>query len=480
MTRARALSLWLLALASCDAGPMLVGIDRGTPIQIGGQGGAGGQVTGGQGGVAPSGGSGQTGAGMSGTSGQSGAGASGGQGPGGAAGQGGAGQGGAAGSPLDGPLDALIAAMPPGSWKELPGTAMQPVCPSDDYYACRAVLVAWSGGVLDSVNDRLVVFGGGYSDSYVNSVFTFDLGTGLWKRWTSLPAGLTGGIQPAFVDMRIEPCGFYPSVASLDIPAGWLDTNGYLLPSYCDDPSIVAQLDLQQPRSTHSFGNLAFSAATGRFYLLGGTHQYHSGQAYSPHLLSFDFTTGLWARGPLNEQLGHGASATDASGHVWYLGNDAGHLASYDPVADAWTTYQAPSLGYYYSGAAIDPVRHRLVLTHDGSVVTTYDLDSPDAAPQQPPTAGLSAGLQGEGAPGFEYLPSLDRLVMWTGGRAIQWLDPSTWTWTSVEGSGDDPGAPALNGTFGRFRYSPKRGVFLVINAIDANVFLFKPPLAAP
>src|SRR6185436_1420746 len=32
----------------------------------------------------------------------------------------------------------------------------------------------------------------------------------------------------------------------------------------------------------------------------------------------------------------------------------------------------------------------------------------------------------------------------------------------------------AANGTFGRFRYVPSRNVFIVVNAIDANVFLYR------
>ena len=43
-------------------------------------------------------------------------------------------------------LDAVIAAMPPGSWRELPCTQMANVCPpAYNHYLCNAVMIAWAG-----------------------------------------------------------------------------------------------------------------------------------------------------------------------------------------------------------------------------------------------------------------------------------------------------------------------------------------------
>ena len=81
----------------------------------------------------------------------------------------------------------------------------------------------------------------------------------------------------------------------------------------------------------------------------------------------------------------------------------------------------------------------------------------------------------------LEYLPSIDRFIAWSGqGRAVSFLDPTTWKWTSAAPTGDDPGAGASNGTYGRFRYSSARGVFMLVNSTTTNVFLYKPPAAAP
>jgi hypothetical protein len=81
----------------------------------------------------------------------------------------------------------------------------------------------------------------------------------------------------------------------------------------------------------------------------------------------------------------------------------------------------------------------------------------------------------------LEYLPALDRFVAWSGqGRALSYLDPTTWHWTDTTPSGDDPGAGAGNGTYGRFRFSAARDVFMLVSTTDTNVFLYKPPATAP
>jgi hypothetical protein len=59
-------------------------------------------------------------------------------------------------------------------------------------------------------------------------------------------------------------------------------------------------------------------------------------------------------------------------------------------------------------------------------------------------------------------------------------LDLQSSNWTVVTGTGDDPGPPASNGTFGRFRYSPSRNVFVVVSGTQRNVSLWKPPATAP
>lgn len=379
---------------------------------------------------------------------------------------------------IPGPVDAVIAQMPPDSWKELPATPMADVCPTPtDPYACGAVMIAWSGGAYDSARDRLIVFGGGHNDSWVNNVFAFDLASMEWKRWTEMSNGLTGDTVPAiFRDKRIETCGLYPSGATLNIPDAWLTATGYLMPDKCDDPSIVKQVDPQQPRSVHSYGNVAFSPITGRLYNLGSVGLFPSGQSGTSRVMGFDFATGAWVRSASNPQPSYGASATDAAGHIWYVAQS--NLLHYDPSLDTWTVEPSSTTGGYAPGAAVDTKRNVLVVTNDGTALTTYALGQAGAPRTDATATGFS--LQSV-ANSLEYLPSIDRFVAWSHqGRSVSFLDPTTWQWTTTDPTGDEPGAGASNGTYGRFRYSSARGVFMLVNSTTTNVVLYKPPTAAP
>jgi hypothetical protein len=382
-----------------------------------------------------------------------------------------------AGGIVPGPVDAIIAAMPEGSWKELPGTNMADTCPPPySSYPCDAVMIAWSGGAYDTLRDRLVVWGGGHDDSPYNNVFTFDLASMKWKRWTELPKGMTGSeVAPIFRDKRVETCGLYPSGDTLTIPDAWLTATGYLMPEKCDDPSIVSQLDAQQPRSAHTYGNVAFSAATGRFYILGSIGTYPSGQSSTGRVMGFDFGTSKWVRGANNPVVDYGTSAADGKGHLWYVG---GHkLHEYDPVADSWTAHPPDGEGYYYAGADVDTKRNVLAMTRAGDTVSTYALSDAAKTHATVTTTGLATPLS---APGFAYSPVLDRFFAWSGTRSVPVLDLAAAKWTTIAGTGDDPGAQASNGTYGRFRYSPSRKVFVVVSGTKKNVFLFKPPAVAP
>lgn len=297
-----------------------------------------------------------------------------------------------------------------------------------------------------------------------------------WKRWTELPAGMTGDTTPPiFQDKRVETCGLYPRGTSLAIPDAWLTSTGYLMAEKCEDPSITAQLDPQQPRSAHTYGNAAFSAATGRFYLLGSIGNYISGQSGSRRVMGFDFAVSRWFRGADNSGLDYGASAADAKGHIWYVGPR--NLNEYDPLADTWTAHPPNGEGYYYAGADVDTKRNVLALTANGTSVSTYALGDAATTHATVTTTGLTTPL---GAPGFAYSPVLDRFVAWSGGRTAAILDLPSARWTPIAGTGDDPGAQASNGTFGRFRYSTARNVFVVVSGTKRNVFLWKPPATAP
>jgi hypothetical protein len=377
-------------------------------------------------------------------------------------------------------LDTMIAQMVPGTWRELPCTQMANVCPQPfNHYQCEAELIAWSGAAFDRTREQLVIFGGGHSDGYYSSLFAFDLASARWRRWTDLPAGMTGdGAAPAFSDKRLETCGLYPRTPNLCLPSAWLTPSGYLDPAHCEDPAILTQLDPQAPRSAHTYGNLAFSSATGHFYILGSVGLYPSGQSGAARVDAFDFGARQWSRAAPNPSPGYGTSATDAQGIIWYVSSNGGPLLRFDPTADQWTPASAQAVHGYYGAADVDTARNSLLITSDGLDLATYALSSAGATRTDLRSTGLAGALPG--SPGLAYVPGLDRFVAWSGGSTVFFLDPTTWAWKSVQAAGDTPGPAASNGTYGRFRYSPGHHVLIGVSSTQQNVFLYKPPTSAP
>ena len=92
---------------------------------------------------------------------------------------------------------------------------------------------------------------------------------------------------------------------------------------------------------------------------------------------------------------------------------------------------------------------------------------------------GSTGGTEIEKAstPGLEYDPKSDRMVAWSGGGTVYSLDLDKKAWTRHDPAptgGPIPGAANTNGTFGRFRYSPGKNVFVAVSSVTTNVFVYK------
>jgi hypothetical protein len=358
---------------------------------------------------------------------------------------------------------------------QIPDTNMADVCPVPfDHYRCEGVMGDWSGGAFDSINDRLIVNGGGHAGSPYNMIFTFDLPTMKWKRWTELPKGIVGYDVPnAYTDARYQSCALYPKDGvALSIPDAML-VNGNLPYEECEDPAIAAQLDPQQPRADHTYGNIAFSRATGKFYRLGSSALFH-GSGSSTRTWTYDFKTGLWGRGADNRHPAIGGmSVTDAKGIIYPLSQNM--VGVYDPVADKWTDHPNLGIGYYYGGIDIDAKRNAIVSFANNGEYYSWDIKTAALSKHQ---GTVVPGMVS--SPGFVYLESIDRFVAWSGGMTVNFIDPTTFVATASTSTGDDPGATSYSGTYGRMRYSARCGVAVLVNATQKNVSLYKPPTAAP
>jgi hypothetical protein len=328
----------------------------------------------------------------------------------------------------------------------------------------------------------MVIYGGGHADSWYNNMFAFDLITMKWSRLTEMPVGASGSKPaPGWDDKRVETCGFYPK-GPLTLPASVMNGE-YVSPEKCFVEPVLSQLDLQQPRSTHSYGGLFVDRLHDRYCYIGGATYYISSQANSPVAVCLDPVTRVWSRmaDRPGRVGGYGQTALDSSGHLWSVAGESGLIGEYQPNTDSWRTY-----GYnnYDAGGGTDIDRKRnqlyvLLPSAGGNFLRRWDLTSSTSlnANKTYSEVNSSGDVLGDlGArPGFVYADALDRFFAWGGGRNVYSFDPTTGIWKRFIATGDDPGLQQLRGTYGRFRYSPSRGVFVLVNDAMQNVFIYKP-----
>lgn len=379
-------------------------------------------------------------------------------------------------------VDEIIAAMPANSWKALPNTQMKDVCPPPyNAYRCETVMSAWSGGTYDTKRDRMVVFGGGHGDSWYNNIFAFDLPTMRWHRLSEMSTAT--GSQPGigWTDIRLESCGYYPK-GLVTLPESVMN-GSYVDRTQCDSAEVTSQVDLDQPRSAHTYGKVYFDRINDRYCFLGGG-TYPSAQTMSYRVHCFDPVSRKWSRAANrpNNVEGRGTAAVDSTGAVWYLTETHGPLARYAPTTNDWATYGSVN-GAGGGAIDIDRKRNRLYVLApiaDGThVIRRFDLS------RQPLSGGkgIYDVVVGSGStptnlgdrPGFVYSDHHDKFFAWGSGRTMYTFDPKNQTWTRFHATGDDPGDQQKWGTYGRFRYSPERNVFVLANSTTQNVFIYKP-----
>jgi hypothetical protein len=349
----------------------------------------------------------------------------------------------AAAPALAGPLDDLQ----PGHWYEAPNSKLDTVAANPPGTA--AVINAWNGGAYDTVNDRLIVWGGGHNDYSGNEIYVFELSTMKWKRWNNPSPNTT-------CDFSVNE---YPDGA---------------------------------PCSMHTYDYVDFHPGSQSFVILGGASPYPQGGGGAPVAHMYSFQTNTWRRGATRtggSTLQGASSAYDAKRDVfWVLGAYDQKFAKFDPDANggtgAWTQYNNVNIEID-AVSAIDPVRD-LFVTVDGRGshrVRVLDLANPTAASVNVTTSGDKAPEQ-NGQIGFDWDPVGKRFVAWMGGASVYTLTPpsgdwktGTWVWDEVPPAPTNtvtPTAENANGTYSRWRYIPSKNVFVVVNRTSDNVFFYK------
>ncbi|MBL8025441.1 MAG: T9SS type A sorting domain-containing protein [Fibrobacteres bacterium] len=315
----------------------------------------------------------------------------------------------------------------PGEWYEVPNSHLASVPPGGN------VIAPWSGGAFDTKRNQLIVWGGGHGDYAGNEVYAFNLDSLKWSRLTN-PSSIAGvtGCLPIMPD--------------------------------------------SQPTSRHTYCGMDYVESEDRVFAGGGfIWPCANGD---PWTWFFDYTLNKWVKGA---NLGFGSRAFAAydpsTGHLWCNGGTG--LNEYDPTTKTWTRRYLTVSGQIL---AIDPVNHWLVGLARGTVRYTPiagNTSSGGIYNTSGDTSVINPVMNPSDycAPGFVWDPIINKFVSWSGGANVYILDQTTHAFTKLSPAASNkviPTAAAAQGTYGRFRYSPKSNVYVVVNSKDENVFIYR------
>jgi hypothetical protein len=286
---------------------------------------------------------------------------------------------------------------------------------------------AWSGGAFDTKRGRLIIFGGGHNSYAGNELYVFDVNTLEWSRLN-------------------EP---YPT------------------PNRCNDANPNGT-----PVARHTYNQIDYLEYGDRFFALGGACDCGAGggcPGASTWLFNFDnLTWSSHSAGSIDAGYGENCAYDPVSQKVYFHSNG---VFSFDFDSKTWTKHNSEGGGYYHT-SAIDTKRRKMVVVGNGTAFA-FDLTSQNLARETLP----SGGVAGTGNPGLAYDPVADRIVGWNGGAEVHLLDMDAKQWSTKNPAATNritPTDPNGNGTYGRFRYVPRRNVFILVNDVDEMVFFYR------
>lgn len=311
---------------------------------------------------------------------------------------------------------------------ELPNTKIRAVLPNPPQQGYAPYLVdAWNGGAVDTVRNRLLVWGGGHSDYWGNEMYALDLGTLSMKR-------------------IIDPS---PQTSQANCSSALPDGT---------------------PTSRHTYHGLTYIAHADRFFAVNG--------ALAPcgygdtATWTHDFATSKWQKMIASTPTTtYGTMAVyDAATKQVYVKDTVGFFA-YSLETNQYTKLNAADQFVdYHLSATIDSKRRKFVMIGNG--VQVIDLNTNKMTTMQ--TSGAPSFVTSQQSPGVAYDPVADRIVAWHGGGSVYALNMDTGVWSQVATNAGPTASAPGQGTFGRWGYIPQYRVFALVNDIDQNAWVFR------
>jgi hypothetical protein len=155
--------------------------------------------------------------------------------------------------------------------------------------------------------------------------------------------------------------------------------------------------------------------------------------------------------------------------------SDTANLYRYDPVQNSYKKLgRLNGVDYRLSGL-IDPDRKLFFMIGGPGqfwVIGIGEKSKFEAQDWSRKVTGCDS-LRYAPSPGLAYDPGRKEIVGWSGGDSVYLFQPDTRA-CSQETYPGGPGASQPNGTFGRFRYFSRLGVFALVNDWKQNAFLLR------
>ena len=328
-------------------------------------------------------------------------------------------------------------------WYEIPDTKLTAVCPAsteryDFRFYCHNVADAWGGAIADTARNRMILWGGGHNDYYGNEIYALDLNELKIVRLTDS--------------------------SPINSPAPYA-------------PKCVTTLLDGKPNARHTYSGLAYVADMDRMFAFSGSLACGSGDGGNDTWM-LDLAGLEWKR--MDPTSGDARPKTylfnmiaqyDPQTRRVFL-HDRKNLWMYHPRRNAYTLMRQEVESPLDANGVIDPKRRRLLIVGNG-VFHAYQLvDKYEREDWTGKVTGCEALVKAV-VPGLAYDPVQDRIVGWAGGDSVYVFDAEKQSCNEVSYP-NGPGPEAELGVYGRWRYFPSLGVFVLVNTAGKNVYTLR------
>lgn len=335
-------------------------------------------------------------------------------------------------------------------WTRLPNTQLRSACPPNtpEYefsYYCQGVIEDWSGGIADTLRNRMIIWGGGHGGYFGNEIYSLNLNQGTLTRLTDPSA-----LDPNRDCIEVHPDG--------------------------------------KPNNRETYNGLAYIAHADRMFVFGGSLACVTGD-FSDVTWTLNLATLQWTRmnptgGTPFASPGVVADYDPNTRKVFLHDVRGGSFWQYDFDMNTYTLLSSDSFIDIHLTGVIDPTRrlffifgngfaYRVDISGTDPTYTVQDISSQLISP----LSGC-APLINEIYPGLAYDTAQNRIVGWAGtlvdqGNTVYVFNPDTNSCSAVTFPGG-PGPQQVNGTNGRWRYFPQLRVFALVNDWEQDAFILR------